>query len=309
MKSLKAWLRQFICDDVQVSADTSSALESTLPLPAKEPVDSAPIVRVQPGIFDAGWQTDPGQVRANNEDAIFVFFGEQEGSDAVPSFGLFILADGMGGHQSGELASTQAIRVSAGHLIQEIYLSILNSMERGAEQPPLNQVVREAILKANRVVTQTLPGSGTTLTCGMILGDRLFMGHVGDSRAYLIRDGEETRQLTYDHSLVHRLVDMGQLTPDEAAVHPQRNVLYRAIGQGGNLEVDVTSILLLPGDKLLFCSDGLWGMIPESEMWQIIADSPSAQSACLALVNSANVAGGNDNISVILVEVLQAIKK
>jgi protein phosphatase len=233
--------------------------------------------------------------------------GEQEGSDAIPPFGLFILADGMGGHQGGELASALASRVVANYLVQQIYLPILRGVERGAEQKPLNQLVEAAIAQANQEVSRTLPGSGTTLTCGMVVGNRLFIGHVGDSRAYLLREGTDPRQLTDDHSFVRRLVDMGQLTPAEAEIHPQRNVLYRAVGQAAGLDIDVSSLVVKSGDKLLLCSDGLWGMVSEASIWHILANSPNPSDACVALIEAANQAGGNDNVTVILVEILRSV--
>ena len=254
------------------------------------------------GIFSAGWCTDVGRVRNHNEDALFVLSGEQEASNATPPFGLFMLADGMGGHQSGEIASALALRVAASWLLSHVYFPLVDGTDRAADQPSLTDVVREAVAQANRVVSRDFPGSGSTLTCGMVLGDRLFVGHVGDSRAYLLRVDQPVRQLTKDHSLVNRLMEMGQLTEDEAATHPQRNVLYRAIGQGATLEIDVSTYALEPGDRLLLCSDGLWGVVDEAEMWRLIQEAATPQQACMQLVDAANAAGGNDNITVVLVE-------
>ena len=141
------------------------------------------------------------------------------------------------------------------------------------------------------------------MTCGLILGDRLFIGHVGDSRAYLSRVGQPPKRLTKDHSWVSRLIEMGQLTEAEAAVHPRRNELYRAIGRGGVLDVDVSTYALLSGDRLLLCSDGLWGLIAESEIWRLIEQASTPEQACAQLVEAANAAGGHDNITVILVEI------
>ena len=274
-----------------------------------EDADVAPLAAVDAqgawaasGVFSVGWRTDVGRVRSHNEDALFVFSGEQESSNPAPPFGLFMLADGMGGHQSGEVASALALRVAGGWLLSHVYFPLVNGTDRGADQPPLTDIVREAVSQANRVVTRDFPGSGSTLTCGMILGDRLFVGHVGDSRAYLLRDGQTVKQLTKDHSLVNRLIEMGQLTEEEAATHPQRNVLYRAIGQGATLEVDVSTYALEPGDRLLLCSDGLWGVVEETDIWRLIHEAATSQQACAQLVAAANNAGGNDNITVVLVQ-------
>lgn len=255
------------------------------------------------GVFNVGWLTDVGQVRDHNEDGLFVFISEQQSNEAIPPFGVFVLADGMGGHQAGEVASALASRVVAEHLISQVYLSLLNGAQRVSTQPSLTEVVGEAVSLANRAVNRRLPGSGTTLTCGMVLGSRLFVGHVGDSRAYLRRVDGEIKLLTHDHSMVSKLVEIGQLTPEEAAVHPQRNMLYRAVGQGGALDVDVVTYPLHDADQLLLCSDGLWGLLSDERIWQIIDAAPSPTVGCARLVEAANEAGGNDNVTVILVEI------
>ena len=311
MADIKTWLRSLFGKPAQREQEESAAanlFKKPEPAPVEE-AETEPAAAVEvrrawkaSGVFSVGWCTDVGQVRNQNEDALFVLSGEQEASNAAPPFGLFMLADGMGGHQSGEIASALALRVAASWLLSHIYFPLVDASDRGADQPSLTDVVREAILQANRVVTRDYPGSGSTLTCAMVLGDRLFMGHVGDSRAYLLRAGQPARLLTKDHSLVNRLMEMGQLTEEEAAVHPQRNVLYRAIGQGATLEIDVFTYALEPEDRLLLCSDGLWGAVDEAEMWRLIQDAPTPQQACAQLVAAANAAGGHDNISVVLIE-------
>ena len=311
MAGIKAWLRKTFSKSAQPEQEDSAAAslfkkpEAALVEETQaEPVPAAGVQRAweASGVFSVGWRTDVGHVRNHNEDALFVLSGEQEANNAVPPFGLFMLADGMGGHQSGEMASALALRVAAAWLLSRVYFPLMDAVDRAADQPSLTDVVREAVSQANRVVTRDLPGSGSTLTCAIILGDRLFVGHVGDSRAYLLRVGQPARQLTKDHSLVNRLMEMGQLTEEEVAVHPQRNVLYRAIGQGATLEVDVFTYALEPGDRLLLCSDGLWGMVGETEIWRLIQEAATPQQACMKLVDAANNAGGNDNISVVLVE-------
>ncbi|MBN2390442.1 MAG: serine/threonine-protein phosphatase [Anaerolineae bacterium] len=312
MAGIKAWLRNKFGKLVQHEQEESAAAnlfkkpETVLVEEAEaKPTPAAEVRRAweAAGVFSVGWRTDVGRVRNHNEDALFILSGEHEASNAAPPFGLFMLADGMGGHQSGEIASALALRVAAGWLLSRVYFPLVDGGDRGGDQPSLTDMVREAVSQANRVVTRDFPGSGSTLTCGMILGDRLFVGHVGDSRAYLLRVGQPARQLTKDHSLVSRLMEMGQLTEEEAAVHPQRNVLYRAIGQGATLEIDVFTYALEPGDRLLLCSDGLWGMIEEAEIWRLLQEAATPQQACVQLVDAANTAGGNDNISVVLVEI------
>ncbi len=321
MTGLKAWLREKFGKSAKqeqqdsaaanlfkkteaVSVESAVSAETSSP----PPVEEARRLWEASGIFAVGWATDVGRVRDHNEDALFVVSSEQEANNAAPAFGLFMIADGMGGHQSGEIASSMALRVAGSQLLSQVYMPLISGMDRGSEQPALTDAVREAISLANRAVTRDLPGSGSTLTCGMILEDRLFIGHVGDSRAYLLRAGQSPKQLTKDHSLVNRLMEMGQLTEDEAAVHPQRNVLYRAIGQGGALEIDVSTYALTPGDRLLLCSDGLWGFVEESEIWRLIQQASTPQQACVQLVEAANAAGGNDNITVVLTEIWRKVQ-
>ena len=248
-----------------------------------------------------GWSTDVGRQRRHNEDAVLVIEANQEGENGLPPFGLFVLADGMGGHQAGEVASALAARTAAHHIVQQVYLSALYQRDHDAEQPSLREVLVEAVNLANAAVAGAVPGGGTTLICALLLGAQAYIASVGDSRAYLVSpNGLE--QITRDHSLVDRLVEVGQLTAAEAAHHPQKNVLYRAVGQGGVLEVDTFVCAVPLRHRLLVCSDGLWGMVGAEEMVRAIAAAPTPQAACDALVKAANEAGGRDNISAILVE-------
>ena len=251
--------------------------------------------------FKVGWATDVGKVRDHNEDTALVITAAYDGDEKLPAFGLFLLADGMGGHRAGEVASSLAARVAAHHITRRFYLPALVSQERGADQPALNEVLVDAVQAANNGVAEQVPGGGTTLTCALMLGLQTYIAHVGDSRAYVVT-GEGLEQITHDHSLVDRLVESGQLTSDEAAVHPQKNVLYRAVGQSSTLEVDIYVRTIPDGDRLLLCSDGLWDMVSEAEMFAIITNSSSPQAACDDLIIAANRAGGRDNITVILLE-------
>ncbi|MFN2147212.1 MAG: PP2C family protein-serine/threonine phosphatase [Anaerolineales bacterium] len=241
-----------------------------------------------------------GIERSHNEDALLVLTGQLTGTHPLPNFGLFIVADGMGGHRAGEIASAVSIRTVARMLTQETVMQLLKN-DHNELSTPLQDLLREALEEANRAVVEEVPGGGTTLTAAIMLGPQLTIGHVGDTRAYYIRDGK-AEILTRDHSLVERLKELGQLTPEEASVHPQRNVLYRAIGQGANLEVDVlTQPLPKGGGHLLICSDGLWGVVPEDAILRIVNTAPHPQIAAQELVTAANSAGGPDNITVILV--------
>ncbi len=270
--------------------------------PSPPPVEAAPPPESPvDGRMQVGWITDVGQQRTSNEDAILVVQADHQGQSAMSPFGLFVLADGMGGHQWGEVASSLAVRVVARHVVEQIYLVALECQEHSSDQPSLKEVLEEAVNLASVAVSEAAPGGGTTVTCALLLNDHAYIASVGDSRAYLVARGQIDR-VTRDHTLVDRLVELGQLTSAEAANHPQKNVLYRAVGQGGLLEVDVFSRTLGPGQALLLCSDGLWGMVEEAEMLQTIDEAPSAQAACQALVVAANRAGGRDNISAILIK-------
>ena len=269
------------------------------PTPGSAPASGAPMASTS---FKAGWATDVGKARRHNEDAVLVVMTAHDGGETLTPFGLFILADGMGGHQSGEVASSLAARTVAHHIMYHLYLPTLVRQEHSTDQPALNDVLVNAVQAANDTVANQVPGGGTTLTCALILGPRAYIAHVGDSRAYVVTVGDGLDQVTHDHSLVGRLVELGQLTRDGAANHPQKNVLYRAIGQRGALEVEIHVRTISNGERLLLCSDGLWGMVSDVEITDIIAAAPSLQAACEQLIAAANRAGGHDNITVILVE-------
>jgi serine/threonine protein phosphatase PrpC len=264
---------------------------------------SAPSPRVLPTQpqLKIGWATHVGEVRRHNEDTVLIVTTAHGGDDVVPPFGIFVLADGMGGHQAGEVASSLGARVVVNHIVRHFYLPILMEQEHNANHPPLNEVLVDAVQTANDAVADRVPGGGTTLTCALILGPRACIAHVGDSRAYIVTK-ETLDQITQDHSLVDRLVELGQLTRDEAAVHPQKNVLYRAVGQSGMLEVDTYMRTIPHGGRLLLCSDGLWNLVSDTEMSQIITTASSLQAACDSLIAAANRAGGPDNVTAILVE-------
>ncbi|MBI5053591.1 MAG: serine/threonine-protein phosphatase [Chloroflexi bacterium] len=242
-----------------------------------------------------------GRVRDHNEDSLLAITCSFEGVNRIPSFGLYIVTDGMGGHNMGEKASSVAARSIAHDIVKNIYFSLLSENNDGDDRPPLQEIMVNAMVGANQSVTKAVGEGGTTGTVAMVFNDQLIIGHVGDSRAYIIASSG-LEQLTRDHSLVRRLQELGQITEAEAAVHPQRNVLYRAIGQGDGLEVDTQTLQLSPGMKVLLCSDGLWGLVGDSQMLDIINSSSTLQIACDRLVEAANIAGGPDNITAILIE-------
>ncbi len=249
-----------------------------------------------------GRASDVGLVRPHNEDSLFTFEANFEGNDAQEVIGLFIVADGMGGHQAGEVASSLATRIVANHLIQKVYAPyLLRDTHIDAGPMPLVEALQEAVETANQAVHVQVPGSGTTLTCALLIDTRVYLAHVGDSRAYLYYNQQLT-QITRDHSYVDKLVELGQISAADAAVHPHRNVLYRAVGQGDQLEIDIHMQDLPKGSRLLLCCDGLWGMLTDAVIQAILTTAATPQDACDQLIAAANEAGGRDNITAVIIE-------
>jgi protein phosphatase len=223
-------------------------------------------------------KSDTGRQRRVNEDAFFA---------RSP---LFVLADGMGGAQAGEVASRVAAETFAAGLPDE----------GGPEQRLAARVV-EANTRIHELsqADRDRAGMGTTLTAAYVDADEIAIAHVGDSRAYLLRDGELTR-LTRDHTLVDELVRRGKLTEEEAAEHPQRSIITRALGPEPDVEIDTLTCRAQAGDVVLLCSDGLTSMVSEADVEAIMARATSLEAAGRALVAAANDAGGRDNITVLL---------
>jgi PPM family protein phosphatase len=242
-----------------------------------------------------------GQERAHNEDTLFTLNSFLGGLDASLGFGIYLVADGMGGHQSGELASNLAAQGVSQHLMDRVYDNYLFE-RKSISEADLKHWLNEAVAEAQKLILRRVPGGGTTLTVVLVLGENLFSAHVGDSRLYLIGlDGKMTLK-TRDHSLVKRLIDLGEITESEAGHHPHRNVLYRALGQSDPFEPDIEAFSLQPGERMLICTDGLWGVLDHQEMMKVIKNGQDLDHMVRELVHAANDAGGPDNISVILVE-------
>ena len=227
-----------------------------------------------------GSRTDIGCLRDHNEDSLVV----------TPP--LFAVADGMGGHAAGEVASEIAVRVLS---------------ELAPEHPDVEALGR-AIEEANRAVIQAAregrgrQGMGTTMTAAMLEGERLVIAQVGDSRAYLLHQGK-LQQLTRDHSLMADMIEAGQLTPEEARTHPQRSVITRALGSDAHLHPDIYEINVETGDRLLICSDGRSGMIFDDQIENTLRRVQDPQRCASQLVNEAIAAGGHDNVTVIVADV------
>lgn len=234
-----------------------------------------------------GGASDVGRVRQGNEDAL------------LAEHGVFVVADGMGGHNAGEVAS-------------EIAVTTMRSALR--DSVTTTEQLRELVQHANTSIytasldDSTQRGMGTTLTAlVMIPGvtDRVLVANVGDSRTYILRDGALTR-ITTDHSYVQELVNEGVITADDARKHPQKNIVTRALGIDRYVAVDVFSHDIRPGDRFLLCSDGLVDEITDAEIAHLLTDNPAATDASIALVAAANTAGGRDNTTVVVVDVLGA---
>jgi serine/threonine protein phosphatase PrpC len=257
--------------------------------------------KIEPPQLIAGCAQSVGKQRDHNEDSLFMLSTTLATENGHIPFGLYIVADGMGGHKHGEIASSIAVRTLAAHIVQKLYTPLLNS-KAAIPSESIQEILQDGILEAHRAILDEVPGGGTTLTAVLITGEQMTFAHVGDSRAYIITEDGNIKALTRDHSLVKRLVELGQITQEEAAVHPQRNVLYRALGQGEPFRPDISTSPLLRSGYLLLCSDGLWGVVPEEQLPQMVSASTTLRQACQKMVDAANEAGGPDNITAILVQ-------
>ncbi|MCH8223049.1 MAG: Stp1/IreP family PP2C-type Ser/Thr phosphatase [Chloroflexi bacterium] len=245
-----------------------------------------------------GARGDTGRVRTNNEDRYCALLPP----NTLPGVGgVLAVADGVGGHQAGEVASQMAVDGVAAFLGRA---SNLAEAQDGDRLPLLRSVVtrinRQVFDAASR--NQSGAGMGTTLSVAMIEGSSVWIGHVGDSRVYLYRDKILSR-LTPDHSWVAEEVARGAMTPQEAETHPRRNILTRAVGTAQEVEPATIRADLLPGDSLLLCSDGLYGMVTEDRIAAVLGAKPPDEAADV-LVDMANTAGGTDNVTVIVAQVL-----
>ena len=220
-----------------------------------------------------GIASDVGIVRDNNEDACFGMQWHSITVDNRPDFGLFIIADGMGGHLDGERASGVAVQTLAAEMIDSIYVPMLKDFQAGSS-PTILEALVNASEKANQAVMKRVPGGGTTLSAVAIVGNLAYLVHVGDSRAYLVH-GDQYRTADDRSHLVQRLVEMKELTLEEAEYYPQKNVLYRAIGQNEQLKMERLIRTLPPGAQILLCTDGLWDLIEPDTIREVVPWTPA----------------------------------
>ena len=234
---------------------------------------------------------DTGRARSNNEDAVRV----------DENLALAVLADGMGGYNAGEVASAMAVEC-----VCEDIARWLSQPSGPRDEEEIRQAMVASAQHANEVVYNAsqsraeYAGMGTTLVSALFNDDRLWVGHIGDSRAYRLRNGK-LEQLSRDHSLLQEQIDAGLLTPEEAVYSMNRNLVTRAVGVEPMVELEVVGHELRPGDLVMLCSDGLSDMLPDAAIAQVMRASDSLESTANALIAAANAAGGRDNISVVLV--------
>lgn len=232
--------------------------------------------------------TDIGQKRKMNQDYVFV---SETPIGNLPN--LFVVADGMGGHNAGDYASSHAVEA----LVKEI-----------REDQSINavKIIRHAIESANALIVRdasanaSLYGMGTTIVVATIVGKYAYVANVGDSRLYLIEN--TIRQVTRDHSLVQEMVRMGEIRPDEAREHPDKNIITRALGAEERVDIDFFDFELKPGCVILMCSDGLSNMVEDSRIEEIVHGNADPEAAGQALLKEANANGGKDNIAIVLIK-------
>ena len=250
-----------------------------------------------------GARTDVGIQRELDEDALMTQELRIALSGAYVNAGIYVVADGMGGHAAGEVASTLAVRAAANSIAQQL-VELASGSAQGIDDERLKALVATAVDQANLAVLEEghrrSNDMGTTITLALVVGDRCIVGNVGDSRTYLFHDGQLQR-ISKDHSLVMRLVDVGQITEDEIYTHPHRNAILRSLGDKPDVELDLFPVRLEPGAALLLCSDGLWEMVHDPRLAEIITTVDDPQAACDQFIKEANANGGEDNITAILV--------
>lgn len=259
-------------------------------------------LREKRNYLDIGTGLDAGIKRRGspNEDSLLAVESITSSVTAPYPSGLFIIADGMGGHGNGQEASQLAIRV-----MRE---SILMTLQLGIEDEALPELLSEAVQSANRSIykrnQQRHADMGTTTTAALLWGTTAYIANVGDSRTYIYREVDGLTQVTQDHSTVARLVKRGAISAGDVYTHPKRNEIYRSLGNHPTVEVDTFTVTVQPGDILLLCSDGLWEMVRDAEIEEILRSSASfCSQLCAMLIHAALNRGGKDNISVIAVGV------
>lgn len=238
-----------------------------------------------------GVKSDVGKKRKDNQDAFYV-----SQNTSIP---LYLVADGMGGHNAGELASNMAMNI--------IVESFIKNQKNLSSEKMILKIIKKSIEEANSKVylksleNKDFNGMGTTITLAYIFNNKIYIGHVGDSRAYLIRKGK-LGQISEDHSYVNQLLKSGSITKEEAKNHPKRNMITRAVGSSSILEIDLLVKKYDKNDILILCSDGLTNMVMDFQILEQFQDGKNIQESCEELVEIANTNGGIDNITIIAIK-------
>lgn len=254
-----------------------------------------------------GYISDIGRRKEQNEDSLLCLQLDVE-SDSTPEIsGLFIVADGMGGHKAGEIASQLAIKV----MVRVCILRLIGPDDQSTHHDPDTQdvanVLSTAMDMANSIIHEAskkdsnLKDMGTTISAALIAGKELYVANAGDSRCYIINDRENIC-VTKDHSLVQEMADAGLITHEETRHHPKKNILTRVVGYDNKVQPDIFHRTLYEEDFILLCSDGLWSVVPDQQIRDTVLSATTVQQACNDLVELANSAGGPDNISVIIIK-------
>jgi serine/threonine protein phosphatase PrpC len=259
----------------------------------------------------AASNSDAGDVRRSepNEDSTLVLLLQRDHESISTPSAVFIVADGLGGHDNGQVASRMTINIIAERLLKELLTEPLTAEKNGEpvksfEEDAMVALLHDAVEEANSALCQKnqldKTDMGSTITGFMLVGEHAYILNVGDSRTYMLR-GKQLYQLTTDHSLVGQLVAGGLIEPDDVYTHPQRSQIFRSLGDKLNVQIDIFKQELLPGDILLSCSDGLWEMVRNPQIESILDDAPEPETACAQFIEAANANGGEDNVSAVVV--------
>ncbi len=261
--------------------------------------------------LDVASDSDAGDIRRSepNEDSTLVMMFQRIHESVSTPLGVFIIADGMGGHDNGQMASRLTVSTIAERMSRELLLAPLTNENAGEVVNPFDEeqlvgLLQGAVEDANAAICKInqrdKTDMGSTITGCMVVGDYAYILNVGDSRTYMTR-GDQIYRLTTDHSLVQQLVAGGLIEPDEVYTHPQRSQIFRSLGDKLNVQVDIFKQQLHPGDKLLCCCDGVWEMVRDPQIESTLNTTPNPQAACTQLIDAANANGGEDNISAVVV--------
>ena len=252
-----------------------------------------------------GFKSDVGKKRLIDEDSIITLNLNYVSNSKETEIGIFIVSDGMGGHNAGEIASSTGSKVVA----QDIINGLIHGLSENRNPNDVSHyklLLEKSIIRANCIIhsdsikNKEHDGMGTTIVAALIIGKNLYLGNVGDSRAYLINK-DKICQLTKDHSLVQELLDNDKITTEQAINHPKKNIVTRIVGYYSNIEVDTFHCNIVSDDEILLCCDGLTDLVSDNEIKEIVINTDDSQKSCEKLVKLANDYGGNDNISVILI--------